>query len=622
MSRVRVTRELESWAAHRQRNALARVALGVVAVVGVLAALAVVSALLLPELRLAPIALGLVALAVVVTAVVRRPLPVDPAVLASEVDQQAGSSGLLRAAIEVEANRAVGGEPERAEVRRRAEALIPKVQEIGRPALVLPVWPFVAIGASALLAALSIGLVVLQPGLPPPGSVRELPRVGAGFSDDVRRDLERSVTELDALVQEPGLDPSARAALVIAHDAARAALMKQDDAQIAAGELDRARAALLRAESGPLRSGPALAAARSSEVAQGLSDALHKGDPGSSRRLAEEVLRRVESERSEGELRRLGRQLADGEIPKGAAGDAMKRAGQQLATGDRGGALAALSDLMAALGEPVRFEPTPSTLDQAADAVERARQQAVEQLEQAEAAEQGQGAGKEGPEADGPAVAPGEGEDPSPVDLPSEGGDPDPDPLASEDPLREGQGPSPGEPTVAAEAPESDAPREERDGLADRTAAADGQATGDTLMEGEGGAGVGLAGPEGAQAGAGAGSAPTAELSASSESPGEGAGQGMGTGAELDLPLLDIEPDSVPSDWVAAQWTGAPDAMGDIVRSAEAGGRSTQEWGQVHARYRSIAETVSRRGAVPLTRRTYIQQYFEAIRPEPATETP
>ncbi|TVQ92234.1 MAG: hypothetical protein EA397_07700 [Deltaproteobacteria bacterium] len=618
-----VTSTLERWAGHRHRNAGIRLALWVLGGVALLGALAVVSALFLPELRFVPILCGFLALATVVAgAVLRAPRP-ELADLSIELDRSAQTHGLLRTAVDVEANRAVGGEVERAAVLRRASVALPQLEPLGRPALDLPLPPFAALGLAAVVIAGALAIAVVGP-LPNPGPGRDLPEVSAGFSPEVRHELERAVAQLDALSEEPGLDPNARAAILAAHDSARAALIQQDDAQVAAGELDRARSALHRLERGAIYSDKALAAARSSHVARGLDKALAQGDSASARRLAEEVLRRVESERSEGELRRLGRELAEGEASQSSAADAKKRAGQQLAGGDRSGTLSALSDLMAALGEPTLYEPRPKALDQASDAVDKARQQAVEQLERAEGASdpdaEGRGAGREKPGADGPAVAEGEGEAPSPVDLPSEGGEPDAGPLDPDEALREGQGLAPQEPSVAAES--GDAPREEGEGEADRTAAGEGAASADTPMSGDGGAGEGAPAGEAGEAGEGRGAPSGSQVSTSTETPGEGAGQGEGTGASLDGPFAEVEPDAVPADWVRAQWTGAPDAMGDLVRSAEAQGRSTMSWGQVHQRYQTIAEAATRRGSVPLTRRNYIQQYFEAIRPEPSTEQP
>lgn len=625
MDELIVTRTLEGWSNHQLRVAVVRDLSMPIAVLIAIGALALGFWLWVPQARFLVWLCGAGGAAALGWGVLRiRALRATPQDLARRLDDRADAHDLLQTAMAVEARRAVGGDAAQREVRERARALLPTLSEIGRPPIEVPLLPIALTAIAGLFATLVIALALVLPVLPvsAPTSGSGLPRVASGLADEVREDLVAAVEDLQALAREPGLDPAAKAAVERARDAAGSALSHLDDAQRAAGELDRARTAITQAQRGPYRSASALAAARSNTITDAMDLALQRSDTAAARRLADEVLRRVESERSEGELRRLGRQLAERDRPPGAAGYAMERAGQKLAAGDRGGALSALADLMAELGEPVEYIEHPPELRSAAEAIERARARALEQLESADRAKEGEGAGTSQERADGPAAAPGEGATPSPVDLPQgarpedpgggpeDGGDKD---------LAPGGSPTPGEPRVNVDAPDPDAPRLEAEGQGARTAQGEGEAMGDGPMDGSGGLGDGA--PEGeGQAGQGEGA--SGSMTASGGAPGQGAGQGEGTGAFVDLPATGLADDVVDSEWVESQWSASPERMGELMRGAEAGGRSSLPWSEVHARYESIAESASRRQRVPMSRRSYIQTYFEAIRPELDPETP
>ncbi len=283
---------------------------------------------------------------------------------------------------------------------------------------------------------------------------------------------------------------------------------------------------------------------------------------------------------------------------------------------------------MAALGEPVLVEERPAELARAAEVVERARQRALERLARAEAeargeaGERGGGRAGEGEAVDAaPAPAPGDSTSPAPVGAPERGGGGDGGgggaEGGAEDLIEGGNATSTGDAVSTQAGP--DAPRTLGEGMSDRAVAGDGAATSDLDVDGDGGVGTGTAQGDGTPSSGPGEGAPGA-------APAGGAGQGVGSGvvggADLDLELPKLADAGVAAEWLRSQWASSPDAMGELVRGAEAGGRSSTDWAAIHARYRALAESASRRDAVPLSRRQYIQHYFEAIRPEPPAESP
>jgi hypothetical protein len=618
-----VTRTLEAWVEHRRFQRLAREGANAGAVALGCGAVALSGWLWVPELLFVPPLFGLGALVALGVGVWRARSRFDLEALADEIDAESGSDGLMRTALAVEGRRAVGSDALQAMVRGRAVEVLPHLEAYGRPPFELPAVAILGGALALLLAVLAVALAIVLPALVDANAPTSLPIVPVVLHDGDRSDLIEAIEDLARLAREPGAEPEARAEVDKARGHVQEALSHLSDARRAAAELDVARAALERAQRGSFRSASALEAARSEAVADALADALQRGDAGIARRMADEILRRIESERSEGELRRLGRSLADRPRPAGAAGLAMERAGEKLGAGDQGGALAALADLMAALGEPVRVPDRPAELQQAAEAIERARQRALARLDQAEREASGEPAGRsEGaPEPVGaPPSAPSDGEVPFPIDAPQRGGGGDGGGGGAEggtQDLIEGGTPTTGAPEVAADAP--DTARTVGDGLGGRTVAGAGEATSDDEMLGDANAATGT--PRGAgqpsegpgEGAAGAGGAGGAR---------RGAGEGAGSGASLDFPLLELAEGVVPAEWIRSQWAEAPDTMGELMRGVEAGGRSSLAWSEVHARYRALAESASRRDAVPLSRRQYIQNYFEAIRPELPPETP
>ena len=76
------------------------------------------------------------------------------------------------------------------------------------------------------------------------------------------------------------------------------------------------------------------------------------------------------------------------------------------------------------------------------------------------------------------------------------------------------------------------------------------------------------------------------------------------------LPPLDMP----PSQWIESQWDGSPEGTFQMIEGASHGERSTLEYQQFAHSYAEVAEATAQREDIPLTRRSYIQTYFESIR--------
>jgi hypothetical protein len=73
--------------------------------------------------------------------------------------------------------------------------------------------------------------------------------------------------------------------------------------------------------------------------------------------------------------------------------------------------------------------------------------------------------------------------------------------------------------------------------------------------------------------------------------------------------------DMPPSQWLETQWDGGDEGLITMIEGASHGERSVVEYQQLLWSYTNIAEASALREDIPLTRRQYIQRYFEAIRP-------
>ena len=78
---------------------------------------------------------------------------------------------------------------------------------------------------------------------------------------------------------------------------------------------------------------------------------------------------------------------------------------------------------------------------------------------------------------------------------------------------------------------------------------------------------------------------------------------------EGDLPPLRIP----PSEWIESQWD-SPGGVVQMIEGASHGERSQREYQALLNQYTDVAEATTDREDIPLTRRNYIQTYFESIR--------
>jgi hypothetical protein len=98
--------------------------------------------------------------------------------------------------------------------------------------------------------------------------------------------------------------------------------------------------------------------------------------------------------------------------------------------------------------------------------------------------------------------------------------------------------------------------------------------------------------------------------------PGGTPGPGGGSGAESpddarELPLGDLH----AAQRVDASPDGASHGSVAVIRRFAEGARDDREYEDLHHHYQSVAESAVRREQIPLTRRDYIRNYFQAVRP-------
>lgn len=612
-----ITRLVEDWAQSRRRQRVLNEAAGAAAVGLWILALAVTIIAWVPDwvILIVPATLAVLALAgVVLFRLHRTPRAED---VAAEVDGKAGTKGLLRTALSVEKGLADCGRDLGVLVQDQAVERAATLGDLGAPQLAVPVPLLVAAGVAVLFGI--VGPTAAQFAAPDDRPVIQDPdQARSAFARaDVRR-LSRSVRELDALADQPGVTPLARRDLERARDLLRKALSAHDDPRAAARELDRAQSLVQALGGQDLVSAEVLKQTHAEKLADGLDRALTQGDAGLARRVGEELLRRVDGGVNDNELRRLGKALAERVDGTSKGGAAAQKAGQSLQAGDRQGAMSALADLMAELGEAARYEQRPAALADAEEAIRDARLRALSSLGEDQAPDGVRSPSQGG--ADAPPTNPGEGRSPSPIDLPpsgnpADGGDGTSD-GGSED-LRPSGTPGPGgEPEVRVDSRPPPGGTEGPLAEGGALTAGEGPAQeGDVPQDAPAGAGEGpVQNPGGMPQAEGPGQGATATAGVS---PGAGGGVRPGQGPVPDVatPFVEVELGAVPEEWVKAQWDGAGESMGETLREAAAGGRSGLAWTQVHNRYSALAEAATRQDRLPLTRRSFVRQYFEAIRP-------
>jgi hypothetical protein len=600
--RLVLTRVVERWVWAHRRAALWRGGAWGLAMLGPACLIALSVFVWVPHLRFL---YGLPLVLVVAAALVFRfhaRRKVEPDRLVERVDERAQIHGLLRTALSVERGLAVGDRDLQSAILHRGREALPGLEPLGVPDQAPPSIPLAIAFASVILAAGVVAWVIVAPVIPRVqvwGTFAEDGR-DVGLDPYLRESLLGVADDIERLSKEAGLDPRARAALERARDAMRTGVEGSDDLRHVVAELGLASSELRNAQRSGLRSEAALASARSDAIAETLANAAQRGDRATALRMVDEIRKRVDSERSEGEIRRLGRTLA------GRAGEvepALQRAGDQLAAGDREGALAGLSDVVARLGEAGRGEPERNELGELIREVDRAREQARERIEQAERSR------NERP-ADGGVGGQGDRPGEVPEDAPRSAGD-----LADDQDARARDQDS-GAGAEDVDAPTQNVSRFDGDGEGIRDVAGDGRATSDDERSGPGGAADG--GTDGT--GSGGTGQGAAGAMASDGSAGTGAGRGQGSGTALGLP--EVGPEVSGAERVQSVSVMASDELGEVLSAAEASGRAHRRWESVVTEYAIAAEADARREVVPASRARYVQRYFEAIRPSNSTEEP
>jgi hypothetical protein len=93
--------------------------------------------------------------------------------------------------------------------------------------------------------------------------------------------------------------------------------------------------------------------------------------------------------------------------------------------------------------------------------------------------------------------------------------------------------------------------------------------------------------------------------------PGAGGGRGSEALDPREPPLVTLH----PADKVEATPDGANHGSVTVIQRFADGHRDDQEYEDLHHEYESVAESAVRREQIPLTRRDYIRNYFQAVRP-------
>ena len=70
------------------------------------------------------------------------------------------------------------------------------------------------------------------------------------------------------------------------------------------------------------------------------------------------------------------------------------------------------------------------------------------------------------------------------------------------------------------------------------------------------------------------------------------------------------------SEWISSQWKEGGESIVKAIERVNRGEDSVVGYREIHNNYESIAESATEQEEIPLTRRGYIRDYFEAIRPE------
>jgi hypothetical protein len=94
--------------------------------------------------------------------------------------------------------------------------------------------------------------------------------------------------------------------------------------------------------------------------------------------------------------------------------------------------------------------------------------------------------------------------------------------------------------------------------------------------------------------------------------PGPGGGSGSDElGDPREAPLMSLH----GAEKVEAGSDGSTQGSVSVIQRFTEGHRDDREYEDLHHQYESVAESAVRREQIPLTRRDYIRNYFQAVRP-------
>jgi hypothetical protein len=511
---------------------------------------------------------GVLAGAALVAAIRRqRSVRHAPASLARSLDAQHHTVDLLQTALALETNPRSSWDPDNIDplVLARAQEIVPTIAPLAVPPLRLRASPFAGL---TVIAACSLFLLT-------GAKHREDEPTGPALGDHQRAQASELEKAIDQLAQDPALSPEARAKLQAAkHALERAATARTGKAALA----EMSEAQRLLDEVAPHMDEPKpseLAKLSREKLAEQLAQAAKSGDSQALAALTREAMRRAAS--SPAEAQALADALskaaakAGGHDPWGEKGFDSSPEGKRLAE------LAAAAEKMKS-GDAEAMKAAMSALAKSGrpGSSSGARMAAARRmLSEMRAAERSELNGTE--MADARAEAARE---------------------AARGMPRSGMATRPGT------------------GMGSGKGMGKGMGMGMGMGMGSGmGAGKGMGMGMGPGSGMGSGGSSTGlNVLAGAQPPGGAAGSSGAHGGTT--PSGASEPETVEAEEVETPPPAALSPEGVIRAIAEhaAGDHVSEEFGPVRDKYEAIAEAAIHRDEIPLTRRDFIQRYFEALR--------
>ncbi len=540
-----------------------------------------------------------------------------PARLAAAIDRRLGESDLLQTALAVENAQcpAPTSADLRAIVEARAAAVVPTLDDTAvdpfRPAAQL-------LAAAAVALITSAGVVWYAPDIPPRAEAAEpLPEL----DPETRERLEEAEAALEDLANTPGLNKDVKERVEAARRGLEAARKAGTPGERVLGALSRANRVLDDAEQksrdGQLIDPAALQDMSNDELAKHMMDAFDRGDQAMADAAASEMMRRAESGQSQ--PWDLGASLAKAvsempDKPQGKSGlssedrhemrDSAVEAARRLLDGQTGSAESKLSDMRRRLRRKMAERgASPSTprheaMRRARKSLSRARAKQLARMN---------GADREGRRGERRLGRRGERRG---------------DPHAGHDhgPQGECLGPD-GKPVEMAGREGSGREGREGSGREGSGEGREGRGEGrEGRGEGREGRGEGregrCEGREGSRPGEGRGDG-TRTTTASSESRAGGPfGTGPHSGRRTGEGSLLSRTYEQRTEQVDVGADRPPEGTMRVIRASALGHRGTEEYRDLHERYSEVAESSIDQQAIPLTRRDYIRDYFDALRPK------